>query len=164
MFVQQAYEQYLNTNKSNPSVNGRIFEFIIAETLKREGIVPFYFQAKFVLVPNADFDLVCYHPRQPVVLSAKVSLRERYKQADLEGLALRQVYRNARSYLLTLSDEQTGVHEKIEAGDVVGLTDCIKADSPDYDRLLVDLTQSSFSLAESIIPLEGKLVSQVANI
>ena len=157
-FVRQAYGQYLDAYNSNPSVNGRVFEFIICETLMREGIVPFYYQAKFTLVPNADFDLVCYHPKRPVVLSAKVSLRERYKQADLEGFALSQVYRNARSYLLTLSDEQVGVREKIQSGDVAGLTDCIRADSPDYDALLDELKTETFSAAEQITPIEGKLV------
>ena len=141
-------------------MNGRVFEFTICETLKREGIAPFYYQANFTLVPNADFDLVCYHPRRPVVLSAKVSLRERYKQADLEGFALRQVYRNARSYLLTLSDEHIGVQEKIREGDVAGLVDCIRADSPAYDTLLDELKSESFSLAEEIIPIEGKLVTR----
>ena len=159
-FVRQAYGQYSDNYKSNPSVNGRVFEFIICETLMREGIVPFYYQAKFTLVPNADFDLVCYDPRRPVVLSAKVSLRERYKQADLEGFALSQVYRNARSYLLTLSDEQVGVREKIRAGDVAGLTDCIRADSSDYDALLLELKAETFSSAEDIKPIEGRLVTQ----
>ena len=157
-FVRQVYDNYLQSYSSNPSVNGRVFEFIICETLARECIVPFYYQAKFTLVPNADFDLVCYHPKMPVVLSAKVSLRERYKQADLEGFALSQVYRNARSYLLTLSDEQVGVREKIRSGDVAGLTDCIRADSPDYDGLLDELKTETFSSAEQITPIEGKLV------
>ena len=158
-FVDEAYSAYLAGYRSSPSVNGRVFEYIICETLKREGIVPFYYQAKFALVPNADFDIVCYHPRMPVALSAKVSLRERYKQADLEGIALRQVYRNARSYLLTLSDEQAGVRDKIRSGDVAGLTDCVRADSPDYDMLLDELKQTPFSLADAIEPLMGRAVA-----
>ena len=157
-FVRQMYGKYLESHKSNPSVNGRMFEFIICETLVREGIAPFYYQAKFTLVPNADFDIVCYHNRRPVVLSAKVSLRERYKQADLEGFALSQVYRSAKSYLLTLSDEYARVQEKIRAGDVVGLTDCIRADSLAYDALLKELKRETFSAAQAIIPIEGTLV------
>ena len=64
----------------------------------------------------------------------KVSLRERYKQADLEGMALRQVYRNAESYLITLSDEAVGVTRKIENGDIAGLSGCIRADMPAYSH------------------------------
>ena len=163
-FVRQVYDHYREAYRSNPSVNGRVFEFTICETLKRESIVPFYYQANFTLVPSADFDLVCYHPRRPVVLSAKASLQERYKLVGLEGLALRQIYRNARSYLLTLSDEQVGVQEKIQKGDIVGLTDCIRADSPAYDILLDELKSESFSLAEAIIPIEGKLVTQTQSL
>ena len=157
-FIREAYEHYQLSYPSKPSVNGRVFEFMICETLKREGIVPFYYQAKFTQVPNADFDIVCYHAVRPVVLSAKVSLRERYKQADLEGFALRQVYRSAKSYLLTRTDEYLGVQEKIQSGDVAGLADCIRADTPDYDVLLERLKDESFSLAEAIIPIEGRLV------
>ena len=158
-FVRQMYDKYLESHKSNPSVNGRMFEFIICETLVREGITPFYYQAEFTLVPNAGFDIVCYHDRRPVVLSAKVSLRERYKQADLEGFALSQVYRNAKSYLLTLHDEYVRVQKKIREGDVTGLTACIRADSPAYDTLLKELKRETFSTAQAIMPIKGKLVA-----
>lgn len=120
--------------------------------------MPFYFQASFVLVPNADFDIVLYHPKKPVVLSAKTSLRERYKQADLEGLALKQVYRGAESFLLTLSDEHTSVQQKIEEGEVGGLSACLRADTPYFDDLLQTLKSTEFQLVEMIKPLIGKPV------
>ena len=157
-FVAEAYTQYLHDHGSNASVNGRLFEFIICETLVREGIVPFYYQAQFTLVPNADLDIVCYHPKHSIVLSAKVSLRERYKQADLEGLVLNQVYRNDRTYLLTLDSEQVGVQKKIEAGDVAGLTACLRADLSTYDTLLDELKAETFSLADPIVPIEGRMI------
>ena len=158
-FIRQVCDQYSKAYRSNPSLNGRVFEFAICETLKREGITPFYYQANLTMAPNADFDLICYHPRRPVALSVKVSLQGYYKRADLKGFALRQVYRNARSYLLTLSNEQERVQEKIREGDVAGLTDCIRADSPAYDTLLDELKLESFSTAKEIIPIEGKLVA-----
>lgn len=137
-----------------------MFEYILCETLTREGILPFYYQAAFSLVPNADFDIVCYNPKRPVVLSAKVSLRERYKQADLEGTVLRQVYRRAESYLLTLSEaEALSVQDKIKEGDIGGLTQCVLADTPAYDELLAQLKTRDFSVMETITPLRGKLIS-----
>ena len=139
-------------------MNGRVLEYLICETLKREGITPFYYQAKFKLVPNIAFDLVCYHPDKPVVLAAKVSLRERYKQAVLEGFILGQVYRNSETYLITLSDEQARERRKLLAGDVVGLADILRADSPDYDDLIEGLKKKTFTLANPIVPLEGKVV------
>ena len=140
------------------AVNGRMLEYLICETLKREGIIPFYYQAKFKLVPNIDFDLVCYHPSRPVVLSAKVSLRERYKQAVLEGFILGQVYRDSKTYLITLSDEQTRERRKVQSGDIVGLADIIRADFQDYDALLEKLKQKTFTSAAPIVPLEGKMI------
>lgn len=71
-----------------------------------EEIQPFYYQAKFHHVPPCKCDIVLYDDRRPVVLSVKVSLLERYKQADLEGIALRQVYRQARQYLITLNRQE----------------------------------------------------------
>ena len=110
-------------------------------------------------MPNADFDVVLYHPQKPVVLTMKVSLRERYKQAELEGLALRQVYRGANSYLITLSEEEIkSVKSKIKSGAVVGLTDVVLASSLEYDDLLKELSQRQFSLAKPITPLQGKLL------
>lgn len=136
-----------------------MLEYLICETLKREGITPFYYQAKFKLVPNIDFDLVCYHPSRPVVLSAKVSLRERYKQAVLEGFILGQVYRDSKTYLITLNaDEQAREQRKIQSGEVVGLADIIRADFKDYDALLEELKQETFTPAAPIVPLEGKMV------
>lgn len=157
-FIRLAYDKYIEEYGSNRNTNGKMLEYLMCETLMREGITPFYFQAKFKLVPNVDFDLVCYHPERPVVLSAKVSLRERYKQAVLEGFILGQVYRNSKSYLVTLSPEQTRERRKIQSGDVVGLTDCLRADSPDYDALLAALKKETFTLANPIVPLEGKVV------
>ena len=113
-FVGKSYDRYRDIRLTdNPSVNGRIFEYLICETLAREGIVPFYYQAQFTLVPEADFDIVLYDERFPVVLTMKTSLRERYKQAVLEGLALARVYPRAQSHLIALSDEGNKVSEKI---------------------------------------------------
>ena len=118
-----------------------MFEFLVAEILLREQVIPFYFQARLNHVPNAEFDFVCFDPTRPVVLSCKVSLRERYKQADLEGMALKQVYRLAESHLITLSKEATGVKKKIKNGDVVGLTSCIRADQAEFDDFVERLVK-----------------------
>lgn len=155
-FVGDIYRDYLGRYPpDNPSLNGRIFEYLICETLARHKIVPFYYQAKFEHVPNADFDVVLYDKLRPVVLTMKVSLRERYKQADLEGLALRQVYRRATSYLITLSEEAHNVEQKISEGSVSGLDRCVLANTPEYTELLNELAQRSFSLAEMIMPISG---------
>ena len=80
----------------------------------------------WLFVPNINFDFLLYSREYgPVVLSAKTSLRERYKQADLEGMMLRQVHRNAKTYLITLnSDEAKSVNSKISNGQVLGIEEC----------------------------------------
>ncbi|MCS1409040.1 MAG: hypothetical protein M2R45_02219 [Verrucomicrobia subdivision 3 bacterium] len=82
------YVQYLERFGSDPSVNRAIFEFLICETLVRKGITLFYFQVKFKLAPNVEIDIALYNPLRPVVLSAKVSLREHWKQANQKGSVL----------------------------------------------------------------------------
>lgn len=156
-FVHQAYRvNYQNNYQSNPSVNGKIFEFLICEVLLQHEISPIYFQAKFTQIPNIDFDIICYSPIRPVLLSMKVSLRERYKQADLEALALKQVYRNARAYLLTLNaGEGQNVQQKIENGELFGLNVCVVANSDQFNELIEQLVNGDFQLAERVYPIEG---------
>jgi len=155
-FIASAYEVYLRDYPDNPSTNGRIFEYLICETLARKRIFPFYYQARFKHVPNADFDVVLYNEIAPIVLTMKVSLRERYKQADLEGLALRNVYRQAQSHLITLSENEVpGVTKKIKSGHVSGLNTCILASTPEYTDFLNELAQQKYKEAEPIMPIEG---------
>jgi len=125
------------------------------------GVTPFYFQASMWLVSNSDFDVVLYDRKSPVVLSMKTSLRERYKQADLEGRQLKWVYSRAKVYLITLSEgEIPRVKQKIADGDVNGLDDCILASSQEFSDLIEGLSSRQFSLAEPIEPIErGQVVT-----
>ena len=162
-FVSRLWEDYIAKygHNRNPNLNGRFFELAIAEVLAREKITPFYVQAAFRLVPNAIFDFICYRPKTPVALSAKSSLRERYKQADLEGMALKQVYRNSICYLLTMShDEARRVNRKIDDGECVGIDKCVIADEQEFDGLIAELAKQQFSQAESEPPLSsGEMIA-----
>jgi len=104
--------------------------------------------AKVAFVPNVIYDLMLYTAeRGPICLSAKTSLRERYKQADLEAIALKYVHRKALNYLLTLEEvEARNIKEKIKSGDVIGLDDVILATQPEFDTLISSL--KNFELAE----------------
>ena len=139
-YIQELWGEYKKKNVSNASLNGKIFEYILATLFIREGILPLYMQAKVAFVPNVDFDLMFYtKERGPICLSAKTSLRERYKQADLESIALKYVHRKALSFLITLSNEANSVKMKIKTGDVIGLDDAVIAISSDFDELIVKL-------------------------
>jgi hypothetical protein len=146
-YVSICWEEYKSdkSNKSN-NLNGGYFELVLGTLFIREGLLPFYAQAKIAFVPNVIYDLMFYSLKNgPICFSAKTSLRERYKQADLEAIALKYVHRRAESYLITLSEKEArNVKKKIETGDVIGLNDVIVATTPAFDMLIGHLKTLDF--------------------
>ncbi len=150
LYVEKLWDKYQKLRiKKNNSLNGNVFEAIIKTMLFKEGIRPFFPQARLQFVPNIDFDIIIF-PKDgngdidvsaPICLSLKTSLRERYKQADLEGIALKNVYKRACSYLVTIDDatEIAKVEDKITNKDVLGIDYVIDARSKDMDKLITDL-------------------------
>ncbi len=149
LFMSEMWNRF---TPSNPSLNGAVFEGILAVVFYRSGILPLYVQAKFEFVPNVDFDFVAYSREfGPIILSAKTSLRERYKQADLEGMMLRQVHRRAKSYLITLNEaEAAGVNRKIYDGKVLGLDEVIIATQPAFSERITYLKTLTYYKPEKI--------------
>ena len=142
-----------------PNLHGNIFEFIIYSLLFRENIRPFYTQAKVAFVPNVNFDALLYCKSTPVSLSLKTSLRERYKQADLEAIALKYVHRRSKCYLLTMDTKEANAQKgKILSGDIIGLDEIIDCNTDDIDRLITNLKQTSFAVSEKIEVVQGNLV------
>jgi len=133
--------------KRNNNLNGKIFEYILATLFIREGILPLYLSAKVAFVPNVYYDLMFYSSEKgPICISAKTSLRERYKQADLEAIALKYVHRKALSYLVTLDGLATkSVKAKILSGDVIGIDNVIVATSNEFNELIDELKSFIFS-------------------
>lgn len=158
-FIKLSWEKVLS-NELTRNDNGAIFEYLIIMCLYSKKILPFYIQAKISFVPNATYDIVLYNAENyPITLSIKTSLRERYKQADLEGLALKNVHRRAKNYLITLSaKEYEGVKKKIQEGDVAGLDKIILADNKEFDSLLTDLSQMNFIKPKAIEVIKGKII------
>jgi hypothetical protein len=100
-YVTTYWNKFKMIGPQTNAINGLIFEYIIATLFVRENILPFYLQAKVAFVPNADFDNLIYSKQfGPISFSMKTTLRERYKQADLEAVALKYVHRKAKCYLL----------------------------------------------------------------
>jgi len=156
-FIDELWSRY---NSITPSLNGKIFEGLLATVFYRSGILPFYVEAKLAFVPNVSFDFVAYSKEYgPIVLSAKTSLRERYKQADLEGMMLRQVHRRSKSYLITLNEKEARtVNDKIETGLVLGLDDVVIANSEGMDTLICGLKKLEYYEPEKIDILSGNRV------
>ena len=146
-FVDMIWTNYLINYPNNNAVNGQIFELIIASVLLREQIKPFHRQAKLAFVPGIDFDMILITSKQQLIsLSLKTSFRERYKQADLEAMALKNVHRKAGCYLITLElTEAQFVKTKIETGEVQFLDDVIAAKTPNFDDLVYLLSMETYA-------------------
>lgn len=161
-FIKELWERYKKLESTN-SLNGSVFEGLLATVFYRSGISPIYVQATISFVPNVDFDFIAYSNEfGPISLSAKTSLRERYKQADLEGMILRQVHREARSFLITLdADTARTVNEKISKGQVLGLEEVVVATDKKFDTLISELKKLSFIKPEKIDVVTSKrLISE----
>jgi hypothetical protein len=144
-YVKHCWDLYERYPDKNNNLNGKIFEYILATLCIREGIMPLYLSAKVAFVPNVLFDMLFYcKERGPICWSVKTSLRERYKQADLEAIALKYVHRKSLNYLITLSNEANSVKDKIKSGDVIGLDDVIIATEPEFDEIVLNLKKYRF--------------------
>ena len=165
-YISKIWAGYENGYSGNQNLNGNVFELILATLLTREGIIPLYLQAKVAFVPNVKFDLLGYtNEKGPICFSAKTSLRERYKQADLEAIALKYVHRKAECYLITLNHgEADMVKNKIKNGDVIGIDKVIKADTKEFDNFLEVLPKKEFTEAGNINIIGSEIVvKNIAN-
>jgi hypothetical protein len=159
-YVTTYWEAFQRSSEGNNNLNGKIFEYILATLFVRENILPLYMSAKVAFVPNVIYDLMFYtNERGPICISAKTSLRERYKQADLEAIALKYVHRKALSYLVTLqANEAKVVKEKIKSGDVIGLDNVVVATSHEFNELIVELKSFVFSEPPTVKVIESNQI------
>ncbi len=167
-FVCKGYDWYCNeydtSAASQRGKNGRVLEGLVLKALYDSGIHPIYYQAKVANIPHVIYDILLYHSKRPIVLSCKVSLRERWKQADLEGSALKQVYRGASSYLITLSaGEGNRVQQSISDSEVLGLDECIviRSQGDRFDNLIQELQCKQFVESSPVLPVTGKVISAI---
>lgn len=158
-YIRRLWTAYKTQNGNNQNLNGKIFEYIIYTLLYREKILPFYTQAKVAFVPNIEYDTILYSKSEPVSLSLKTSLRERYKQADLEAIALKYVHRKAKCYLLTMDKQEASrTKSKIDCGDIIGLDKIIDCNTDDIDDLVKELKQIQFCESINVDVVKGRLV------
>lgn len=159
-YVSLYWDAFQKQADGNNNLNGKIFEYILATLCIREKISPFYLSAKVAFVPNVIYDLMFYTASHgPICISAKTSLRERYKQADLEAFALKNVHRKALSYLVTLDEgEAKSVKAKIESGDVIGLDNVFVATNSEFDEFITGLKSYRFSEPPTVKVIESNQV------
>ncbi len=159
-YITKFWNIYKNNPEINASLNGKIFEYLLSTLCIREGILPLYLSAKVAFVPNVIYDLMFYtSERGPICWSVKTSLRERYKQADLEAIALKYVHRKALSYLITLEEnEAKGVKTKIKSGDIIGIDGVIVATKPEFDDLILELKKFQFTDPPTVKVIESNQI------
>ncbi len=159
-YVTKYWNVYSKHPDRNNNLNGKVFEYILATLCVREGILPIYMSARVAFVPNVIYDLMFYtSERGPICWSVKTSLRERYKQADLEAIALKYVHRKALSYLITLEEnEAKSVKAKIKSGDVIGLDNVIVATTSEFDELIKEQKTFEFSEPPTVKVIESNQI------
>lgn len=120
-----------------------------------------FLQAKVTFVPNVDFDIILYSDEQyPIALNLKTSLRERYKQADLEAIALKYVHRNAQNYLIMLNSKETdALKSKLKKGELLGINAVIAADTNEFDELILMLKGKTFINPGKVDIITGYIVN-----
>lgn len=152
-FIRQTWSMYEENYESNQSLNGAVFENLVSYILAYCGIKNIHQQAEICFVPNAIFDIFLYHSKQPYALSLKTTLRERWKQADLEAYALKNVFKTAKCYVLTLSESEVMARRrKYENGEDFynGLDGFVLANTEEFDDLVEELKTYDFKPSERI--------------
>jgi hypothetical protein len=137
-YVEKYWNAYIaQFPNGNASLNGSIFEIIINTLLLRKGYMPLFRQAQVAFVPNVNFDALLFTGSYPICLSIKTSLRERYKQASLEAIAVKYVHGLAKCYLLTMDEkESANVNRKIQNREVLGLDEVIYCKGKRFDDFI----------------------------
>ena len=159
-YITKFWDLYKQLPETNSNLNGKVFEYVLATLCIRENILPIYLSAKVAFVPNVVYDLMFYsNERGPICWSIKTSLRERYKQADLEAIALKYVHRKALCYLITLDEKEAKrVKIKIKNGDVIGIDDVIVASNLEFNQLINDLKEYQFSEPPTVKVIESNQI------
>lgn len=157
-FIHNYWNLYKEKFESNQSINGKVFEELIAICLIREGIIPFYMQAQVAFIPYVNYDFIIYtNEIGPISLSAKTSLRERWKQADLEAVAMKYIHRKSKSFVLTL-DTDAVRRRRVDRSQLLGIDDFVLADSEEFDNLISQIRTYTHCLSPSVEVVSSKTV------
>lgn len=137
-YIDAIWNKALADPRLTRDIRGKFFELLIATCLIKNKILPFFWQAQLEFVPLANFDLIVYtEERGPIVLSLKTSIRERYKQAEFEAQAMKDVHRRAKNFLVTMeSEEALSLQSKIDTGVLAGIDGAIVANNETFDKLI----------------------------
>jgi len=137
LFMDKGYEQ-LATGVARH--NGRIFEGLFLAALGREGIRHLILGAEYECLPYSTIDIAIYSSTGgPFLISLKSSLRERWKQSDLEFSIIKKLNPNAVCAIATLED--AGIPLRLQESDnLLGCDHVIDCRVPSlWNKFLKDL-------------------------
>ena len=161
-FIQEVMRE-VDLMRAGNNIRGSVFEYLVGLSLLKAGIRPFYRQAQITYVNNAIFDFALWKNGEvPISLSVKTSLRERYKQAELEAAALKGVHKKSENYLITLDGQQVSrISNNSNSIDHHSFIDkYILADRAEFDELIKYLQSITFAEPKVISPMKSlKIVS-----
>jgi hypothetical protein len=161
-FIQEAMRE-VDLMRAGNNIRGSVFEYLVGLSILKAGIKPFYRQAQITYVNNAIFDFALWKNGEvPISLSVKTSLRERYKQAELEAAALKGVHKKSENYLITLVHQQVArISNNSNSIDHHSFIDkYILADRAEFDELIKYFQSINFEEPKIISPMKTlKIVS-----
>jgi hypothetical protein len=167
-FIQRYWSKYAlycsdNFNAPQNSLNGKVFEALISIALCRVGIVPHYAQAKVAYIPGVNYDCIVYTREiGPISISAKVSMRERWKQADLEALALKNIHRRSVSYLVSMDANEIRSRQK-DTVSALAINRFVLASAAEFDEMLDEINQFTFIEAPTVVAVTSPAVITAEN-
>lgn len=156
-FVSEMWNMYLAAHQPDNNINGKVFEEIIAMALVKSDLMPFYMQANVAFIPNVNYDFILYDDASLVSLSAKVSLRERWKQADLEAVALRYIHRKSKSFVITMNEREAAARNA-KISECMGINSFVVATSKNFDQLIAELKLTKFKLSPTFEVVTSKTI------
>lgn len=101
-FMESAYAKF---STGMPRHNGKLFEGLFLAILGRAGFSHILLDAEYSCLPYSTIDVAIYTQKKtPTLISLKSSLRERWKQSDLEFSRIKSLNPGAICAIATLED------------------------------------------------------------
>ncbi|MCQ9618851.1 MAG: hypothetical protein NOI47_000433 [Candidatus Phytoplasma pruni] len=146
----QQLKHYFNQNNINSQsqkvIRGKINEYLILLYFQNKGITNLYPQVNLFFIPDIKFDLVLFTQKKRIIaFNFKTCLRDRYKQAVVEGQQLKKLDTRFEFYLLTNNETETQrLNKKINQGKIPGINKVINLFSNSANNFLQNLITTKF--------------------
>lgn len=151
------FEKILEKKINVNSLRGIAFENIILAIFLNNQIKPIYEQCTLQFVPNVRFDFVLFENQmKPIIVSLKTSLRERYKQVELEAYYCKQVYKQAECVFISLDSAGVrSVEVKKKLFEVLYIDEFIIATDNKFDSLIKRFKNNDYQRAGTFNIVKG---------